>query len=91
MSDRSKIPRRVVVRGPHRMALMCVAAATVGMFGCSDQPVAPSAATPSAPTASADRFDLNSAGVTLEWEIIRLGLPKDGRPTGEAMLQALAQ
>lgn len=68
MSDRSKIPRRVVVRGPHRMALMCVAAATVGMFGCSDQPVAPSAATPSAPTASADRFDLNSAGVTLEWE-----------------------
>lgn len=28
------------------------------------------------------------AGVTLEWEIIRLGLPKDGRPVGEALAEA---
>lgn len=26
-----------------------------------------------------------TSGVTLEWEIIRLGQPKDGRPTGEAL------
>ncbi len=26
-----------------------------------------------------------ASGVTLEWEIIRLGEPKDGRPTGEAL------
>src|SRR5882762_1595432 len=32
-----------------------------------------------------------ACGVTLNWEIIRLGLAKDGRPTGEAMLEALAQ
>ncbi len=25
------------------------------------------------------------SGITLQWEIIRLGLPKDGRPTGEAL------
>jgi UDP-N-acetylmuramate dehydrogenase len=25
------------------------------------------------------------SGVTLEWEIIRLGQPEDGRPTGEAL------
>jgi UDP-N-acetylmuramate dehydrogenase len=32
-----------------------------------------------------------ACGVTLDWEIIRLGLPTDGRPTGEAMVEALAQ
>jgi UDP-N-acetylmuramate dehydrogenase len=33
-----------------------------------------------------------ACGVTLEWEIIRLGLPRDGRPTGEALAaEALAQ
>jgi UDP-N-acetylmuramate dehydrogenase len=32
-----------------------------------------------------------AAGVALNWEIIRLGLPKEGRPTGEAMVEALAQ
>jgi UDP-N-acetylmuramate dehydrogenase len=29
-----------------------------------------------------------NSGVTLEWEIIRLGLPQDGRPTGEALALA---
>jgi UDP-N-acetylmuramate dehydrogenase len=32
-----------------------------------------------------------ASGVTLEWEIIRLGLPRDGRPTGAAMIEALAK
>ena len=32
-----------------------------------------------------------ASGVTLSWEIIRLGVPKDGRPTGEALAQELAQ
>jgi UDP-N-acetylmuramate dehydrogenase len=32
-----------------------------------------------------------TSGVTLQWEIIRLGLPADGRPTGEALAEALAQ
>lgn len=27
-----------------------------------------------------------SSGVTLQWEIVRLGLPLDGRPTGEALV-----
>ncbi|HEX5600395.1 MAG TPA: UDP-N-acetylenolpyruvoylglucosamine reductase, partial [Hyphomicrobiaceae bacterium] len=27
-----------------------------------------------------------NSGVTLEWEIVRLGLPLDGRPTGEALV-----
>ena len=31
------------------------------------------------------------SGVTLQWEIIRLGLPLAGRPTGEALAEALAQ
>ena len=31
------------------------------------------------------------SGVTLEWEIIRLGLPLPGRVTGEALAEALAQ
>ncbi len=30
-------------------------------------------------------------GAMLEWEIIRLGLPRDGRPTGEDLVEALAQ
>ncbi|WP_072396780.1 UDP-N-acetylmuramate dehydrogenase [Hyphomicrobium sp. CS1GBMeth3] len=30
-----------------------------------------------------------NAGVTLEWEIIRLGLPKEGRPVGEALAEAV--
>ena len=30
-------------------------------------------------------------GTTLQWEIIRLGLPQFGHPTGEALLEALAQ
>ncbi len=29
-----------------------------------------------------------ASGVTLEWEIIRLGLPQEGRPTGEALAGA---
>ncbi len=28
------------------------------------------------------------SGVTLEWEIIRLGLPQEGRPTGEALARS---
>jgi UDP-N-acetylmuramate dehydrogenase len=32
----------------------------------------------------------DACGVTLNWEIIRLGLPKDGRPTGEALAETLA-
>jgi UDP-N-acetylmuramate dehydrogenase len=32
-----------------------------------------------------------TSGVTLEWEIIRLGSPLPGRPTGEALAEALAQ
>ena len=28
-----------------------------------------------------------NSGVTLQWEIVRLGLPLDGRPTGEALVQ----
>ena len=31
-----------------------------------------------------------ACGVTLNWEIIRLGLPRDGRPTGEALAETLA-
>lgn len=31
------------------------------------------------------------SGVSLHWEIIRLGLPDNGRPTGEALVEALAQ
>lgn len=30
-----------------------------------------------------------SAGVTLEWEIIRLGLPREGRPVGEALAETV--
>jgi UDP-N-acetylmuramate dehydrogenase len=30
------------------------------------------------------------SGVTLEWEIIRLGLPREGRPEGEALAEAVA-
>jgi UDP-N-acetylmuramate dehydrogenase len=29
-----------------------------------------------------------ASGVTLSWEIIRLGLPREGRPTGEALAEA---
>jgi UDP-N-acetylmuramate dehydrogenase len=29
------------------------------------------------------------SGVTLEWEIIRLGQPLVGRPTGEALVRAV--
>jgi UDP-N-acetylmuramate dehydrogenase len=31
------------------------------------------------------------SGVMLQWEIIRLGVPVNGRPTGEALAEALAQ
>ena len=31
------------------------------------------------------------SGSTLHWEIIRIGVPRDGRPTGEALAEALAQ
>ena len=31
-----------------------------------------------------------ASGVMLDWEIIRLGLPKNGRPTGEALAEAIA-
>ncbi len=30
------------------------------------------------------------SGVRLDWEIIRLGLPKDGRPVGEALAEAVS-
>ena len=32
-----------------------------------------------------------TSGVTLQWEIIRLGAAADGQPTGEALVEALAQ
>ena len=32
-----------------------------------------------------------TSGVALQWEIIRLGLPKFGHPMGEALAEALAQ
>jgi UDP-N-acetylmuramate dehydrogenase len=32
-----------------------------------------------------------TSGVTLQWEIIRLGAPTAGRPTGEALVEAFAQ
>jgi UDP-N-acetylmuramate dehydrogenase len=32
-----------------------------------------------------------ATGIALEWEIIRLGVPQFGHPTGEALLEALAQ
>jgi UDP-N-acetylmuramate dehydrogenase len=32
-----------------------------------------------------------SSGIALEWEIIRLGLPREGRPTGEALAEAATQ
>jgi UDP-N-acetylmuramate dehydrogenase len=32
-----------------------------------------------------------SSGVVLHWEIIRLGVAVDGRPTGEALVEAFAQ
>jgi len=31
------------------------------------------------------------SGATLEWEIVRIGAPLDGRPTGEALAEAYAQ
>ena len=31
-----------------------------------------------------------TSGVMLQWEIIRLGVPKAGRPTGEALVEAVA-
>ena len=31
------------------------------------------------------------SGSTLHWEIVRIGVPRDGRPTGEALAEALAQ
>jgi len=31
------------------------------------------------------------SGATLHWEIIRIGVPLEGRPTGEALAEALAQ
>ena len=31
------------------------------------------------------------SSATLEWEIIRIGVPLDGRPTGEALAEAYAQ
>jgi UDP-N-acetylmuramate dehydrogenase len=31
-----------------------------------------------------------ASGVMLDWEIIRLGLPRNGRPTGEALAEAVA-
>ena len=30
-------------------------------------------------------------GATLDWEIVRIGVPGDGRPTGEALAEALAR
>lgn len=33
---------------------------------------------------------LDTSGIRLEWEIIRLGLPLEGRATGEALVEALA-
>jgi UDP-N-acetylmuramate dehydrogenase len=33
----------------------------------------------------------DESGVALQWEIIRLGVPLAGRPTGEALAEALAQ
>jgi UDP-N-acetylmuramate dehydrogenase len=32
-----------------------------------------------------------TSGVTLQWEIVRLGRPLEGRPAGEALVEALAQ
>ena len=32
-----------------------------------------------------------ASGVTLSWDIIRLGMPLEGRPTGEALAEALVQ
>jgi len=32
-----------------------------------------------------------TSGVTLQWEIIRLGVPNAGHPTGEGLVEALAQ
>jgi UDP-N-acetylmuramate dehydrogenase len=32
-----------------------------------------------------------TSGIALQWEIIRLGLPVEGRPTGEALAEALTQ
>jgi UDP-N-acetylmuramate dehydrogenase len=32
-----------------------------------------------------------ATGVVLDWEIIRLGLPADSQPTGEALAEAVAQ
>jgi len=32
-----------------------------------------------------------TSGVLLQWEIIRLGAPLPGRPTGEALAEALVQ
>ncbi len=32
-----------------------------------------------------------ATGITLEWEIIRLGAPADSQPTGEALAEAVAQ
>jgi UDP-N-acetylmuramate dehydrogenase len=29
-----------------------------------------------------------ASGITLEWEIVRLGVPEPGRPSGEALVTA---
>jgi UDP-N-acetylmuramate dehydrogenase len=30
------------------------------------------------------------SGITLEWEIIRLGVPREGAPVGEALAEAVS-
>ena len=68
MSHRPAILPRVVVWNSRRAAFTAVALVSATLLACSDQPTAPSAASVANATAAADRFDVNSATATLEWE-----------------------
>jgi membrane-associated phospholipid phosphatase len=68
MSHRPTIVPRIGIGLPHRALLAGVALVSLTLAACSDQPVAPAMSSPSGVAASNDRFDVNSATATLEWE-----------------------
>ena len=68
ISHRPAIFPRVVGCCSRRVAFTTVALASATLLACSDQPSAPSPAIVSGAAAAADRFDVNSAASTLEWE-----------------------
>ena len=68
MSHRPASPSHVVVWSSGRTAVTAVALASATLIGCSDHVAAPASPTVSGVTAAADRFDVNSAASTLEWQ-----------------------